>query len=483
MNAAWKILSGCLLAVGLFVAPAIAQEAVPARTLQGEVWQYSVAPRDIRPAGKFDVDEMLKRSFHFFWDLADPETALIPDRYPSQRFCSIAAQGFGYTCYVIAADRGWVTRHEAAQRVLKSLRFFEGLPQSDAVDAGGYHGFYYHFLDMDTGRRYAKCELSSIDTTLLMAGVLVCESYFDDDSATEVEIRKIARRLVSRIDWQWMVAPSGHVCMGWKPESGFLEAEWKGYDESILLHVIAAGSEESAISPAAYEKYTSTYHWETFEGQPHINFGPLFGHQYSHMFIDFRGQRDAVNRQRDLDYFENARRATLSQIAYAKANPKNFVGYGANEWGLTACDGPGFGEVEYQGRKVRVHNYSARGIAGDYDNDDGTIAPTAAGGSYPYTPDRSHSALKHFWEMNDGALVGRYGYFDSFNRTFMARGQINETADPNKIWINGDYIGIDQGPILIQVVNHQDGLIWQLMKKSPTIQRGLQRLGFENVRR
>ena len=474
-------LLGLLLVLGLSTAADLgfAQQQQLEETAGGETWQYSVAPTEVSAAGSFSMDKLQRRTFHYFWDLADPETGLIPDRYPSQRFCSIAAQGMGYACYVIGVEKGWISREEAAQRVQNSLRFFANLPQNDQPGASGYHGFFYHFLDMDTGRRYDRCELSSIDTTLLMAGVMVCNQYFDQDDPIEAEIRQLSQQLVQRIDWQWMVAKSGHVGMGWKPESGFLTAEWKGYDESVLLHILAAGSEQSPIESETYQKYTSSYEWAEFYGQTHINFGPLFGHQYSQMFVDFCGWRDPVNRKHGLDYFENGRRATRSQIAYAKDNPKGFVGYGEDQWGLTACDGPGWGEVRFGQQTVLVHNYSARGIASNYDNDDGTISPTAAGGSYPYTPDASRRALKSFWEMNHGVLVGRYGLLDSYNRTFVSRDQVNHNADPEAIWVNGDYIGIDQGPILIQTVNQESGLIWKLMMQHPTIQRGLKRLDFQ----
>lgn len=478
----WVVRIMCVgIVISLVTCPVLGQDRGAIRTNDGQVWEKSVSEPPAAVPAEFQLEALQQRTFHYFWDLADPDTGLIPDRYPSQRFCSIAAQGMGYTCYVIGVEKGWVERDAAAVRVRDSLRFLVDAPQGEAVDATGHQGFFYHFLDMDTGQRYGRCELSSIDTTLLLAGVAVCETYFEGEDPVENEIRRLAGELIQRVNWQWMVAESGHVCMGWKPESGFLSAEWKGYDESVLLHVLAAGSERFPIQPETYQKYTSSYVWETFQGQTHINFGPLFGHQYSQMFIDFRGLRDAVCRQHDLDYFENARRATLSQVAYAVENPRDYVGYGRDEWGLTACDGPGWGKVRYQGQEVQVHNYSARGIASNYDNDDATIAPTAAGGSYPYTPDLSHRALKRFWEMNDGKLIGEYGFFDSYNRTFVAQGRINREADPNQIWINGDYIGIDQGPILIQTSNHQTGLIWKLLQRHPDIQRGLERLDFQPV--
>jgi len=442
-------------------------------------------PLESKQRSSFSIDRMQRRTFDYFWELADPKTGLIPDRFPSQRFCSIAATGFGLTSYVIGVDKKFITRQQAAQRVEKTLGFLLRLPQGSEPDASGHQGFFYHFLDMDSGGRYDRCELSSIDTALLMAGVISCGSYFDQDSAIEKKIRGQAKDLFNRVQWEWMVSSNGLICMGWKPESGFLAYHWQGYDEAILLHVLAAGSDTHPIDPTTYQNYVKTYRWAQHYGQSYINFGPLFGHQYSQMYIDFRGIADSYTRVRGIDYFENSRRATLAQWEYAKQNPKGFIGYGKNVWGLTACDGPGWGSVSYQGKQQEVQSYSARGISIEYDVDDGTIAPTAAGGSLPFAPEICMPTLKHYWEGYQGRLVGKFGYFDSFNLTFPNRQSIpNNQKGPElassapDIWINGDYLGIDQGPILIQSANHQSQIVWKIMMKNQVVSTGLQRLGF-----
>lgn len=444
------------------------------------VWQYSQTSQEaLTPPGPFELEKLQRRTFDYFWQLADPETGLIPDRYPSQRFCSIAATGFGLTSYTIGVEKGWIERPAAALRVQKTLQFLWELPQGETLADSGYRGFFYHFLDMDSGQRFFKCELSSIDTGLLLAGVLSCESYFDRDTPIEKSIRGLAKKLVDRVEWDWMLTDDGRLGMGWKPESGFLPHAWRGYDEAVLLHIIAAGSQTHPIPASVYEKYTASYQWKEFYQQAHINFGPLFGHQYSQMYIDFRNLQDAANRQYDIDYFENARRATLAQVAYAAENPKGWKGYGVKcngvtaAWGLTACDGPGGGSKIFKNRQVDVMTYSARGIAANYDVDDGTLAPTAAAGSLPFTAQQSLAAMQYFWESFDGRLVGRYGFFDSYNESFPPPG--------TDVWINPDYIGIDQGPILIQSVNHQNGKVWQLMQKNPTIQRGMKALDFRSI--
>ena len=202
-------------------------------------------------------------------------------------------------------------------------------------------GFLYHFLDMRTGTRFETVELSTIDTALCLSGALFCASYFDGASPAEAEVRALAEELFRRADWAWAATPRPpRVSMGWTPEDGFHGYDWKGYNEAMIVYVLALGSPTHAVSDDAWPAYTSTYRWETFEGQSFLNFAPLFGHQYSHVFLDLAGIRDAYMRGKGIDYFENSRRATLAQRAYAIANPGRFAGYGADVWGLTACDGP-----------------------------------------------------------------------------------------------------------------------------------------------
>jgi hypothetical protein len=260
--------------------------------------------------------------------------------------------------------------------------------------------------------------------------------------------------------------------MGWRPEKGFIEAKWIGYNEAMVLLIMAMGSPTHPIPDNAWEVWTSEYNWADWYGYQHVNFGPLFGHHYSHMFIDFREIQDAYMREKGIDYFENSRRATYAQQAYANENPKNFKGYSEEVWGLTACDGPGWAEHEWQGQKMTFRAYSARGTAADYEVDDGTIAPTATGGSIPFAPEICIPALKAMHDIYGEQLYQEYGFLDSFNPTF-TWGEGNENG-----WFDDDYLGIDQGPIVVMIENHRTGLIWDIMKKNPYILEGLKKAGF-----
>jgi hypothetical protein len=426
------------------------------------------------------VDEIQERTFRWFWDLAQPENGLIPDRWPTPSFSSVAAVGFGLTAYPIGAERGWITREEARRRVLTTLRFLETAPQGpEPRGRTGHKGFFYHFLDMKTGTRFETVELSTIDTTLLLAGALFCQSYFNRDYPEEEEIRQLAEALYRRADWQWARPEPPRVSMGWHPEKGFIEHEWVGLNEAMILYVLALGSPTHPIDPEDWEAWTSTYRWGTFYGQEHVNFAPLFGHQYSHVWIDFRGIQDAYMRGKGIDYFENSRRATLSQRAYAIDNLNRFRGYGENVWGLTACDGPVDGDLKIDGRNVRFMTYAARGAALGEIRDDGTIAPTAAVSSIAFAPEVAIPAMEEMHRRWGEHLVSKYGFLDSFNPslTFATRTQHGKVV-PGVGWFDGDYLGIDQGPIVAMIENHRSGLVWETMRRNPHIVRGLKRAGF-----
>jgi hypothetical protein len=421
---------------------------------------------------KLDLDDLHRRTFNYFWELADEQSGLIPDRWPTKSFSSIAAMGYGFSAYIVGVENGYITREEAAKRVFKTLKFIRDLPQGDAQSGtAGYKGFFYHFLDMRTGLRFDKVELSTIDTGLLMAGILSCMSYFDGGDETETQIRALAGELYGRVEWDWFLNDNGLLSMGWYPEKGFIAAEWSGYNEAMILNILALGSSTHPVPAEIWEKWTENYLWENYQGYAHVNFGPLFGHQYSHMYIDFRGIQDDYMKQKGIDYFENSRRATLANRAYCIQNPTGFTGYGENIWGLTACDGPANIVKEVNGKKVQFHTYSARGAAANYLVDDGTIAPTAAGGSVPFAPEYCIPALNAIFETYGDQLYDTYGFRDAFNPTY---------TDENhpEGWFDVDYIGIDQGPVLIMLENHRTRLIWEILKKNPYIVSGLKKAGF-----
>jgi hypothetical protein len=426
------------------------------------------------------LDTLQRRTFDFFWERSNPQNGLTPDRWPTKSFSSIAAVGFALTSYPIGVEREYITRGQARDRVLTTLKFFWEAPQGDAV-AGmtGNKGFFYHFLDMETGRRFERVELSSIDTTLLLGGVLFCQAYFDGNDPQETAIRAYADSIYGRVDWRWFQARAPLVSMGWDQTGGFNSYDWRGLNEGMLLYVLALGSPTFALEPAAWTKWTSTYQWGRFHGQAHVGFAPLFGHQYSHAFIDFRGIQDPYMRRRGIDYFENSRRATHAQRAYAIANPGKWAGYGPDTWGLTASDGPDDATLEIGGRTRRFMEYAARGASFTEVRDDGTIAPTAAGGSLAFAPEIALPALVAMREKHGDALFGQYGFVDAFNETYPGdRAPGQGRTVPGRGWYDTDYLGIDQGPILIMAENYRTGLVWRYMGKHPAIIRGLRRAGF-----
>jgi hypothetical protein len=426
------------------------------------------------------LDTVQVRTFRWFWDLTDSRTGLTPDRWPTRTFSSVAAIGFGLSAYVVGVERGYVTRAAAGERTLNTLRFLYALPQDSAsTGVAGYRGFFYHFLDFDRGLRFQRVELSTIDTALLLAGVLSCQQYFDRADPVETAIRAYADSIYRRVDWRWARARPPVVSMGWHPERGFIQADWIGYNEAMVLNVLALGSPTFPIEPDAWTAWTSRYHWASFYGQEHVNFAPLFGHQYSHIWIDFRGIQDAYMRARGIDYFENSRRATLSQRAYAVDNPNGWRGYGPNLWGLTAVDGPKDTTVVSGGRERRFFTYRARGAAANEIVDDGTLAPTALGGSVPFAPEITVPTLKHMRRTYGGDLFTEYGFLDSFNPTYEFEGRVQHgRVVAGRGWFDGDYLGIDQGPIILMIENYRTGLLWELMKKNPYFVRGLCRAGF-----
>ncbi len=441
------------------------------------------------------VDDLQKRTFEFFRDSTNVKNGLVPDHWPDDHvgdyFSSIAAVGFGLTAYGVGVERGFMSRSEAVKRTLATLRFFHDAPQSDAVDASGNHGFFYHFLDMQSGRRYHAQrwdELSTIDTTLLLGGVLFAQSYYDRATRDEKEIRKLADDIYRRVDWQWASPRAPLVAMGWTPEAGFIHVDWHGYDEAMLLYVLALASPTHPIDTSAWKAWSETYDhtWGTFQGQEHLGFAPLFGHQYSHVWIDFRGIRDDYMRAHDLDYFQNSRRATFAQREYAIHNPLQWADYGANIWGLTACNGPrkeklAPGEVDRYAHDAKTfYGYAARGAGLRGTIDDGTIAPTAAASSIVFAPEIAVPAIIEMQHKYGDSVYTKYGFIDAFNPSFHFTDRPLRTGRivPGDGWVDTLYLGIDQGPIVAMIENYRSDLIWKVMRRNPYIRAGLQRAGF-----
>lgn len=424
-----------------------------------------------------------RRTFQFFWDTTNEANGLTPDRYPSRPFSSIAAVGFALTAYPIGIENGWVSRTQAVDRTLTTLKFLRGAPQGPEPEGrAGHKGFFYHFIDMDSGHRYNTwVELSSVDTGLLLMGALFAQSYYDGEDPREAEIRELADQLYRAVDWTWLQQRKPLISMGWYPERGFIPHDWNGYDEAMFVYILALGSPTHPVGPEAWEAWTSTYGeaWGVFQDQEYLSFAPHFGHQYSQTWIDFRGIRDAYMRDRGMDYFENSRRATYAQRAYAIENPMQWKGYGENVWGLTASDGPQHTTQEYRGEQRQFRHYSARGAGLNNAFDDGTLAPTAAVASIAFAPEIVIPVTEEIHRRYGEFLYSSYGFLDAFNPSFeydipLKTGRIV----PGEGWVASDYIAIDQGPILAMIANYRNDFVWSVMRRNPHIRRGLERAGF-----
>ncbi len=392
------------------------------------------------------LDSLQATAFQYFWNEANPSNGLVRDRSTSGSPCSIAATGFGLSAICIGVDHGWVSRGDAQARVLTTLQTFWNGPQGSSV-AGtiGYKGLFWHYLDMNTATRTWDSELSTIDSALLFAGILDAKEYFTSLDPTDALIRNLADSLYYRADWKFMENVGVPIYMGYKPGTGFANfGFWFGYNEAMILYILGLGSPTHPVNPNAWNAWMSGYKWNTWYGQTYIEFAPLFGHQYSHCWIDFRNINDAFNQSHGLTYFENSRRATLAQQAYAIANPLNFVGYSDSLWGLTASDIPG--------------GYSARG-APPGQNDDGTITFMVPIGSIAFAPEIVLPTIRNMYNTYKTQLWGRYGFRDAFNLT------VN--------WWDTDVIGIDQGPIIMMIENYRTQGVWRRFMQNPHIYNGL----------
>ena len=417
------------------------------------------------------LEGLQRDTMQYFLDRANPRNGLVPDNTRTGSPSSITAVGFGLAVYPVAVERNVITRSEAIERTLATLRFLWDSQQDGARDATGYRGFFYHFLDMETGRRALKSELSTIDTTFLLAGVLTAAAFFDRDASDEAEIRTLADALYRRVDWQWAQNGGLAVAHAWTPERGFPKYRWEGYSEAILLYVLGLGSPTHPLPEASYKAWTGTYRWIKLYGYEFLYAGPLFVHQLSHVWIDFRDIRDDYMRDRGIDYSENSRRATLVQQQYAIRNPRRFKDYGDLYWGITASDGPGPATRQIDGIERRFFDYRARGIP--YGPDDGTVAPWAVVASLPFAPEIVLPTIRHFLDAYP-QIRGEYGLMCSLNRTFRSG---SGDADG---WHSNGYYGLDQGPIVLMIENYRSGLPWRWMKSCPYLVTGLHRAGFAN---
>jgi hypothetical protein len=413
------------------------------------------------------LETLQRLTFDYFLKETNPLNGLVPDSTRQGAPCSITATGFALASYPVGVERGFITRNDAIKRTLTTLRFFFDSRQGRERDATGYKGFYYHFLDMKSGRRTWDCELSTIDSTFLIVGALTAAVYFNRDGEDEREIRTLAGAIYARADWQWAQNRGVTVTHGWKPESGFLKYRWQGYNEALILYVLGLASPTHPLPARSYPAWTRTYKWKKLYGHEFLYAGPLFIHQLSHMWIDFRGIQDKYMRHKAIDYFENSRRATYIQQQYAIRNPRDFKGYGEYIWGLTASDGPGPARKKIAGKLRRFYDYSARGVPNG--PDDGTLAPWAVVASLPFAPEIVLPSIEYF-DKTFPEMTSKYGFKCSFNPTF-------STAS-SKEWVSKGYYGLDQGPIVMMIENYRSGFLWRLMRRCSYIIEGLRRAGF-----
>jgi len=416
-----------------------------------------------------DLNRLQLTTLEYYLHEANPANGLIRDKTEAGAPASIAAVGLAVATIPVLVERGVISREFAPELALQTLRFFRDSPQGPEPDATGYRGFYYHFLHMKTGRRVWQCELSTIDSAFLFAGMLTCAAYFDADTEEEAEVRRIADELYRRADWKWALNGGAAVSHGWRPETGFIPYTWTGYDEALLVYLLGLGSPTFPLPAESYAAYTSTYQWKEIYGRQLLYSGPLFTHQLSHLWVDFRGIRDAFMRDHDSDYFENTRQATYVHQEYARRNPRQFAGYGEYCWGITASDGPGWEKRWVNGVEREFYGYHARGAP--YGPDDGTLSPWVVVGSLPFAPEIVIPTIGAMARLDLGA-TDRYGFKASFNKTYTI------ADSPTGWWVTPDHFGIDQGPVALMIENYRTGLLWDIMRRSPYVTAGLRRAGF-----
>lgn len=427
------------------------------------------------------LEDLQRKAFLYFEHHVNPDNGLVRDSSRPSQPVSIAAVGFALACYPVAVERGFIRRTTALKHTLAALRFFDEADQSGARNGVGHKGFFYHFLETDTATRAWNCELSTIDTALLLAGAIQAAAYFDHDTAREREVRERTLSIYARIDWRWALNGKNTLALGWKPETGFLVNSWCGYDESLIMQVLALAAPQFALQPSTYDAWTTSFNWRHLYGEDVLYAGPLFIHQFSHIWLDLSGIRDKFMASKRTDYFENSRVATQIHRQYAIRNPRKYHGYGKNCWGFSASDGPGNATATYRGRKHRFYDYIARGAP--FGPDDGTISPWSAIASLPFAPGIVLEEIRHLEEVIGHGPEG-YGFHASFNLSWpdvhikgAHRYQLKSLKEV--AWVSPWHFALHQGPIVLMIENYRSQMIWNLMRQCAPIRLGLQRAGFQ----
>lgn len=383
------------------------------------------------------LEEVEQAGFRYFWEQADRSTGLVNDRsradgLDGRSLASIAATGFGLTALCIAESRGWEKPDRLKERALVTLRCL-------AVRAPHEHGFFFHWMNARTGERVRESEVSSIDTAILLCGVLTCRAHFADP-----EIRQLATQIYSRVDWPWMLNGGKMLSHGWKPETGFLRSRWDTYSELMMIYLLGLGSSTHPL-PAetwdAWQRPVFDYEGEHFVGSR----APLFVHQFSQAWFNFRGKRDQY-----ANYFENSVIATRVHKLWCQSLSKRFPDYSEDLWGITASDS--------------AHGYVAWGGPPAVGPIDGTLVPSAPGGSLPFLPEDCLRVLRTMRERFGQKVWKRYGYVDAFN--------------PLTNWFSADVIGIDAGITLLMAENARSGFVWNTFMNNDEVNRGMDRAGF-----
>ncbi len=416
-----------------------------------------------------ELDRLQVTTLGYYLHESNPANGLVRDKTEHGAPASIAAIGLGLATIPVLIERAVIDREFASEIVLRRLRFFRDAPQGMQPDATGYRGFYYHFLHMKTGRRVWNCELSTLDSAFLFAGMLTCATYFDADTEEEAEVRRLADELYRRADWQWALAGGSALSHGWRPETGFIPHTYRGYDEALLAYLLGLGSPTFPLPAESYAAYCATYQWKRIYDHEVLYSGPLFTHQLSHLWVDFRGIQDAFMREHGSDYFANTRTATQIHQEYAKRNPLEFEGYGEHCWGITATDGPGFEKRWVKGVEREFFGYHARGAP--FGPDDGTVAPWVVVASLPFAPEIVIPSIRAMSRLNLGATK-RYGFKPSFNPTYAVPGSPAG-------WVTPYHFGVDQGPVILMIENYRTQLLWRIMQRCAYVVKGLRRAGFQ----
>jgi hypothetical protein len=414
------------------------------------------------------LDDLQNRSFAYFVNQINHDNGLVADSTWNNSPASIAAVGFSLPVYAVGVEHGWMQREEAVERSLAVLRLFSQNAKGSEPSELEYQGFYYHFLDMQTGQRVWQCELSTIDTAILIAGMLAAGAYYQADKPGDIEIRQRVDQLYQRVNWPWALNGGMALSHGWKPEDGFLPYRWQGYDEALLLYVLGLGSPTFPLPVPSYQAWTSSFRWETLYDIPFLFAAPLYIHHFSHIWIDLRDIQDQYMKAHSSDYFQNSRKATYIARQYAIENPHQFIGYGENAWGISASEGPirEAGPVEVDGRQF--YGYLARGVP---EPDDGTLSPWTVITSLPFAPEIALPSIEHYL-THYPHLYGSYGMMCSINPTYPGK------IDGLEGWYSNNYYGLNEGPVVLMIENYLNGFVWDLMKRQSSISVGLKRAGF-----